>query len=520
MSLFWAFVTAIVNFAKDPLGAKARKAEAERKKTLQQLRDSYSAHKESIRGHLEAFRFDEAEDMLAEMREVRKAHDQIAMADEKIGQHETIAIVRGIIEAREDHAKKQAEQARLERERREQAERKLTAARDARLNECLRLVGYHVETGLESLSIKDGSVSAETLVGMAQQHCDAAQAAYDEAKNISAKDATYKGVIKLKKAITAQRQLIAARKEAEERAEAERKAAKLREAEKARKDKEQSEAEAKRLERKSKKANEAKALAEAALTSGFAALTDGNIDKAETCLEQAADSAREANRHVDGTCPSKMAKPLREAIEAAKAEKRAKLESERMAREKAEAERSAREAAEAQKRAEMQAKVTWLTTFFASKKDPNRRCAVCFAQAERLVMQMGMQIEFNEACEDMGNFLYNGYRQFGVQLCDFVAGQALDETGKLYGHRIFGRSGLKIAEEHADSDTGEIKDLETLEAKIEQAARAKSFAKKFGSWKQHAERKAQAKAAEVKAGIKQAVDQVFTLRKERAAKAA
>ncbi len=523
VSLFWTAVALLVSFIKDPLGMKARKAETDRLETLSRLRDAYDGKKAAIIAHLEHGRLNEAEDELATMRQIRRSHNEIALKDEKLLQRETMDIAHAIVAARQAFEAKLAEEAELQAQalrkaieaaeevRREEARRKAE-----RVAECVRLVAYHVQCGHDVLTVKDGNISEQTVIDMAANHAERAADAHAEANQLQPNSVKYGEIKKLERAVAAAQEQLAKqldqeRREAKARETAEREAAAA--AEKA--EAEQRE-EAKRLQRKQAKADEAKARAETALQQGFTALKQGHIAQAELLAQNASAAAKEANKHLSGTCEHKMAKPLRDAIEATR---EARREEARKAAE-AEAARQAEKAAQRAKREQTRADRKWLVSFFNTKADPNKRCAVCLAQAGRLLARLGNPADLVAQYKEMAKFLATGYERFGSpQLCDYVAEQARDEAGRQYGHRFFAYE-LRLVQQHVLEETGEIVELEELEQAMSDLTSHPRFAENFQRWKRCTDRRLQKKQEEHKTAVRKAVNQTFAAIKQRASQAA
>lgn len=516
VSLFWTAMALLVSFMKDPLGMKARRAEHGRLETLSRLRDAYDGKKASICSHLEHGRLNEAEDELATMRQIRRSHNEIALKDEKLVQRETMDIAHAIAAAREAFAAKLAEEAELQAQALREVAEAEARQKAERVRHLASQVAYHVQCGHDVLTVKDGNISEQTVIDMAANHARIAANAHTEANQLLPNSVKYGDIKKLERAVAAAQEQLAKRldqerREAKARETAEREAAAA--AEKA--EAEQRE-EAKRLQRKQAKAAEARARAETALQQGFAALKQGHLAQAELLAQNASAAAKEANRHLSGTCEPKMAKPLRDAIETAK---EARREEARKAAE-TEAARQAEKAAQRAKREQAKADRQWLVSFFNTKADSNKRCAVCLAQAGRLLAKLGNPTDLVAQYKEMAKFLAAGYERFGSpQLCDYVAGQALDEAGRKYGHRFFAYE-LRLVQQHVLEETGEIVELEELEQAMSDLTSHPRFAENFRRWKRCTDRRLQKKQEEHKTAVRKAVNQTFAAIKQRASQAA
>ncbi len=154
---------------------------------------------------------------------------------------------------------------------------------------------------------------------------------------------------------------------------------------------------------------------------------------------------------------------------------------------------------QAAKQAKSDESRAWLSTFFGiaideyfcvtvddeqeykPKPAPSHRCAVCLAQAKRLIEELGLE-QLIPLANAMQVHLLNGLKMFKqVQLCNPV-GQALDEAGKLYGHRFFNRR-LQLVAKHLNEETGEVTGIDTLESNMAKAMKQPDIEQMFEAFK-------------------------------------
>lgn len=131
----------------------------------------------------------------------------------------------------------------------------------------------------------------------------------------------------------------------------------------------------------------------------------------------------------------------------------------------------------AEREAELNEARTWLSSYFGveigadfttpadykPRRSSTNRCAVCLAQAKRLILKIGKQDQLMPIHDAMQAYLLRGLQEFkSVQLCSEEAGQARDDAGKAHGHRFFQRR-FNLIKPHLNETSGEISDIDSLE---------------------------------------------------------
>jgi hypothetical protein len=410
-SVFAMILRVVIAFVCDPLGIKRK--EAERRSAEEQARSVLRAKQ-----------------VEAELLRLRKIGDEAEA-------------IRAARQAREAEAKRVADEALR------------AAAEKAQRVETLKVrMIESVRDGQVMLSDKSRG-EAEAIRAARLSHDDA-KAAFKQLETLAPDTVQYKPIKQLDVAISKAQAKMDKALAAVAEAQRLREAAAEAEAKKAKTDAERAERDARKAEAKMNEAREALTSFETAITTGIMLAAHGSILLAQEKLKEASNLRKTAKVAGGGQYCNDLHKQLTQAIDRAI---KAKAEAERKA---------AEEQALAEKETKQrEANLAWLETFFKGKHESSTRCAVCFAQAKNLVASMkNPPRTLKRKFEDMASFLRIGYDEFGVQLCDINAGQALDAAGSKYGHRIFGTRGVKVVDSFLDVETGEVNALSKLEKEM------------------------------------------------------